>query len=239
MPHEDESPSPDLAEGTPSGLLRVYGRRAGFQISRLVAAVGPLVRRAIDVAATATGLVVLTPVFVLAAILIKLESRGPVFFGQERVGQRARRFTMWKLRTMVLNADRMKTALAASEKDATDGVRFKMKRDPRVTRVGRVLRKLSIDELPQLFNVLIGDMTLVGPRPPVWREVALYDSLAMRRLEVRPGLTCLWQIGGRSDLTFDEQVSLDIEYIDRTRPSQELLIVAKTIPAVLGGRGAY
>jgi lipopolysaccharide/colanic/teichoic acid biosynthesis glycosyltransferase len=133
----------------------------------------------------------------------------------------------------------LKDQLSKQHREATDGVRFKMVRDPRVTAVGRVLRKFSIDELPQLYNVLRGDMTLIGPRPPVWREVALYDVRALRRLEVKPGLTCLWQVRGRSNLTFDQQVALDIEYVDRISPSEEVKILLETVPAVLTGRGAY
>ncbi len=140
---------------------------------------------------------------------------------------------------MVVNANALKDELVKQHRDAVDGVRFKMVRDPRITSVGRVLRKFSIDELPQLFNVLKGDMTLIGPRPPVWREVALYDNRALRRLEVKPGLTCLWQVRGRSNLSFEQQVELDIEYIDRVRPLDEVKILLATIPAVVTGRGAY
>jgi lipopolysaccharide/colanic/teichoic acid biosynthesis glycosyltransferase len=200
---------------------------------------GAAARRSIDVGASFLGLLFISPVLAVAAIATKLTSPGPVLFPQERVGQHGRRFQMFKLRTMVVNAEQQKSALAAANPGAVDSGRFKMARDPRITPVGRVLRKLSIDELPQLYNVLRGDMTLVGPRPPVWREVELYDPRALRRLEVRPGLTCLWQIGGRSDLSFEQQVALDIRFIDRTRPIEELVIVAKTIPAVLTGRGAY
>jgi lipopolysaccharide/colanic/teichoic acid biosynthesis glycosyltransferase len=201
---------------------------------------GPLMRRGIDLAAAVLGLAALLPVLILAALAIKLTSRGPILYAQERVGQYGRPFQMRKLRTMAIGADALKATLAAQVRGAlNDGVRFKLRQDPRVTPVGRFLRKFSIDELPQLWNVLVGDMTLVGPRPPVWQEVARYDARALRRLEVRPGLTCLWQIGGRSDLSFEQQVSLDLEYIDRVTPPEELLIVARTLPAVLTGRGAY
>jgi lipopolysaccharide/colanic/teichoic acid biosynthesis glycosyltransferase len=200
---------------------------------------GPIVRRLVDIAAAAAGLLLILPVLLVAAAAIKLTSRGPVLFAQERLGEHGRAFSMLKLRTMRVGADAMKDSLEARIEGAVDGARFKLRRDPRVTPVGRVLRKFSIDELPQLWNVLVGDMTLVGPRPPVWREVALYDTRALRRLEVRPGLTCLWQVQGRSDLGFDHQVALDIEYIDRVKPLQELLILAKTLPAVITGRGAY
>jgi len=214
-------------------------RRALLEANLLVDAQGPRLRRAVDVMATGLGLLCLLPLLLCAAAAIKLTSKGPLFFGQERIGQGGRRFTMWKFRTMVVNADSLKDELVKQHRDAVDGVRFKMVSDPRITSVGRVLRKFSIDELPQLFNVLKGDMTLIGPRPPVWREVALYDNRALRRLEVKPGLTCLWQVRGRSNLSFEEQVALDIEYIDRVRPVEELKILLETIPAVVTGRGAY
>jgi lipopolysaccharide/colanic/teichoic acid biosynthesis glycosyltransferase len=214
-------------------------RRFRLTARRTFARVGPFVRRTLDILATGLGLLAISPILIAAMLAIRLTSKGPALFHQKRLGQYGRPFTMFKLRTMYLDAEERKSRLSIEHADAMDGVRFKMKRDPRITPVGRILRKLSIDELPQLYNVLRGDMTLVGPRPPVWREVALYDPRALRRLEVRPGLTCLWQIGGRSDLSFEQQVDLDLVYIDRTRPSQELLIVAKTIPAVITGRGAY
>jgi len=200
---------------------------------------GPWVRRLLDVMVSSLGLVLALPVLLLAALAIKLTSRGPVFFVQERLGLHGRPFRMLKLRSMAVEADAMKTALAAQVEGAMDGVRFKLKCDPRITPVGRALRKFSIDELPQFWNVLIGDMTLIGPRPSMWREVCRYDARALRRLEVMPGLTCLWQIEGRSDLSFEQQVALDLEYIDRVGPAQELWILTKTIPAVLTGRGAY
>jgi lipopolysaccharide/colanic/teichoic acid biosynthesis glycosyltransferase len=211
----------------------------GRELAALALDAGPLVRRAIDVAAATASLLLLLPVLLLAAVAIKLTSRGPLLYAQERVGQYGRPFQMPKLRTMRVGADALKSALAAEVQGALDGVRFKLRRDPRVTPVGRILRKFSIDELPQLWSVLMGDMTLVGPRPPVWQEVSRYDVWALRRLEVPPGLTCLWQINGRSDLSFHQQVALDIEYIDRVRPLGELLIVVKTVPAVVTGRGAY
>lgn len=214
-------------------------RRSKRELEGLLADTGPLVRRLLDILAAGTGLALLSPLLLLAALGIWLTSRGPIFYSQERVGQHGTPFQMLKLRTMVEGADGMKAALAARRREATDGVRFKLRRDPRVTPVGRILRKLSIDELPQLWNVLVGDMTLIGPRPPLWQEVVRYDARALRRLEVRPGLTCLWQVSGRSDLSFEQQVTLDLEYIDLVKPPQELLILARTLPAVVTGRGAY
>lgn len=223
----------------PSHVWRRAIRRTRLEATLMLDAQGPRLRRSIDVLATSLGLLCLLPILLIAAVAIRLNTRGPLFFGQERIGQGGRRFTMWKFRTMVVNADALKDELAKQHRDAVDGVRFKMVRDPRITSVGRVLRKFSIDELPQLFNVLKGDMTLIGPRPPVWREVALYDNRALRRLEVKPGLTCLWQVRGRSNLSFEQQVELDIEYIDRVRPLDEVKILLATVPAVLTGRGAY
>ncbi|HEX8704882.1 MAG TPA: sugar transferase [Myxococcaceae bacterium] len=214
-------------------------RRLRRQWEGLLTDSGPLLRRVLDILVASTALVLLSPVMLLAALGILLTSRGPLLYEQERVGQHGRLFQMLKLRTMVDRADGMKAALAAQRPEALDGVRFKLRRDPRTTPVGRILRKLSIDELPQLWNVLAGEMTLIGPRPPVWQEVVKYDARALRRLEVRPGLTCLWQVSGRSDLSFDQQVALDLEYIDRVKPRQELIILARTIPAVVTGRGAY
>ncbi|HYI01096.1 sugar transferase [Hyalangium sp.] len=214
-------------------------RRLKRQLEGWLADTGPLLRRVLDIVVASTALVLLSPVMLLAALGILLTSRGPILYGQERAGQHGSPFQMLKLRTMVDGADGMKAALAAQRREATDGVRFKLRRDPRATPVGRILRKLSIDELPQLWNVLMGDMTLIGPRPSLWQEVVKYDARALRRLEVRPGLTCLWQVSGRSDLSFEQQVALDLEYIDRVKPPQELLILARTIPAVLTGRGAY
>jgi len=231
------STSPALHDQGRWNLTRL--RRLKRELEGMLEESGPLLRRLLDILAAGTGLVLLSPVLLLAALGILLTSRGAILYAQERVGQHGNPFQMLKLRTMVDGADGMKAALAAHKPEATQGVRFKLRRDPRVTAVGRILRKLSIDELPQLWNVLVGDMTLVGPRPPLWQEVVRYDARALRRLEVRPGLTCLWQVNGRSDLSFEQQVTLDLEYIDRVKPHQELLILARTIPAVVTGRGAY
>ena len=202
---------------------------------------GPVVRRSVDIAAAGGALVALSPILLASAIAVKANSRGPLLYRQMRVGQNGRAFNMLKFRSMRVDADDLKAELEKQHGQGavSGGVRFKLRKDPRTTAVGAFIRKFSIDELPQLWNVVRGDMTLVGPRPPVHREVAQYDPRALRRLEVRQGLTCLWQVGGRSELTFDEQVALDIEYIDRTTPTDELKIVAKTVPAVLSGRGAY
>jgi lipopolysaccharide/colanic/teichoic acid biosynthesis glycosyltransferase len=199
---------------------------------------GPRVRRAVDVVVGVSGLAAISPVLGAAAVAIKATSRGPILFRQTRIGKGGRPFSLYKLRTMHVDAEARRAAVEALN-ESRGGVTFKVRRDPRITPVGRVLRKFSVDELPQLMNLVDGTMTLFGPRPPIASEVARYGHHQRRRLEVTPGLTCLWQISGRSDLSFDEQVSLDLAYIDRAQPMDELLILLKTIPAVLTGRGAY
>ena len=195
------------------------------------------VKRLLDLFISASLLLLGLPVFILTAIAIKLDSSGPVFFCQERMGHNKRRFTMIKFRTMSTDAeDRINEIAHLNEKD---GPIFKIKNDPRVTRVGRILRKFSIDEIPQLINVLIGDMSLVGPRP-----LSIRDALAMeqlwqkRRFSVKPGMTCLWQVSGRSNLSFDQWVALDLEYIDKWSLQLDWMILLKTIPAVVAARGA-
>lgn len=230
-------PRPELLRIPPDRGSRL--RRLWLRRRLAVADLRSVIRRAIDIIAGLMGGIALLPVFLVAALAIKLSSRGPVFFWQERIGKNGRPFRMPKLRTMIVDADKLKTALAEANVDAVDGVRFKLENDPRVTSVGRVLRRFSVDELPQLWNLVEGSMTIVGPRPPLHREVKLYDARAARRLEVKPGLTCLWQISGRSDLSFDEQIKLDIEYIDHGRLRDDIGIVVRTVPAVLTGRGAY
>jgi lipopolysaccharide/colanic/teichoic acid biosynthesis glycosyltransferase len=222
----------------PSARRAAHLRRAMLRVGLRLRAIGPAIRRAVDIVVSGLALLAIAPLLAVAAVAIKLSSPGPIFFFQERIGQYGRRFKMVKLRTMVVNAEALKTQLAQKRAEASDGVRFKLRDDPRITGPGRLLRRFSVDEFPQFWNVFVGDMTLVGPRPPVWREVALYDPRALRRLEVRPGLTCLWQVGGRSDLDFDQQVSLDLEYIDSVKPIDEIKIVARTVPAVLTGKGA-
>lgn len=173
----------------------------------------------------------------LAAAAIRLTSKGPAFYSQVRIGRDGRPFTMWKLRTMIVGADRQVAALDAANE--ADGAMFKIRRDPRITPVGGVLRRLSVDELPQLWNVLCGDMSLIGPRPPLPHEVAQYSEVEFGRLAVKPGLTGLWQVSGRSDLTWDRTVQLDLRYIDNRCWPMEVRILAATAGAVLGGRGAY
>lgn len=196
------------------------------------------VKRAFDVIASGSLILVLSPVFIATYLAIRLTSPGPAFFSQTRVGRYGRHFKFWKFRSMRIDAESMKESLM-SENESGDGVIFKMKRDPRITPVGRFIRKFSIDELPQLWNVLKGDMTLVGPRPPVPSEVAEYTLEDRKRLNVIPGLTCTWQVSGRSEIPFREQVRLDKEYIRTHGFWNDLKILAKTVPAILTGRGAY
>jgi len=195
-------------------------------------------KRALDVVGSLVALILLSPLFLLIAIAIKLEDRGPVFLVQIRVGRYGGEFRMFKFRSMVVNADEYLKSLLAENKHR-EGVTFKIKRDPRITTVGRWLRKLSLDEFPQFYNVLRGEMSLVGPRPCLPREVELYTLEQRRRLEIKPGLTCLWQIGGRAEIDFSGQVQLDVRYIESQSFWGDLVILLKTIPAVILGKGAY
>jgi exopolysaccharide biosynthesis polyprenyl glycosylphosphotransferase len=195
-----------------------------------------IVKRLIDVTTSAVLLLLLSPVFASVSILIKVTSSGPVFFRQQRLGYNGRLFDCLKFRTMVENAEELKKTLL--HLNEVSGPVFKIKNDPRVTRIGRVLRKTSIDELPQLINVLNGDMSLVGPRPPVPSEVIQYDLPHLRRLSMKPGITCLWQVTGRSMVAFDKWMELDKQYIDHWSLWLDLKILAKTVPAVLKGSGA-
>ena len=196
------------------------------------------VKRMIDICVSVLGMVLLLPLFLLIAVAIKLSSPGPVIFSQTRVGRYGRHFKFYKFRSMRQDAESRKSELLA-QNESSDGVIFKMKEDPRITRVGRILRRTSLDELPQLWNVFIGDMSLVGPRPPVPSEVQEYTLEDRKRLDVIPGITCLWQIKGRSEIPFNEQVRLDKEYILAPGIWKDIVILFKTIPAIIGGKGAY
>lgn len=197
-----------------------------------------LVKGVLDKVGAACLVLLVLPVLVGIALAIRLDSPGPVFFHQKRIGQSGHAFTMIKFRTMVVDAEARRAELLERNQNA-DGLLFKIADDPRVTRVGRVLRRLSLDELPQLFNVLGGQMSLVGPRPPLPAEVALYDASVRRRLLVKPGLTGLWQVSGRSDLTWDEAVRLDLRYVENWSLALDILILWKTFLAVLRADGAY
>ena len=195
-------------------------------------------KRLMDIVFSALGMMLLSPVFLAIAVAVKASSPGPVFFSQTRVGRYGRNFKFYKFRSMRQDAEAQKVALLAQNESA-DGVIFKMKNDPRITEVGRFLRRTSLDELPQLWNVFIGDMSLVGPRPPVPSEVQEYTLEDRKRLDVIPGITCLWQIQGRSEIPFNEQVRLDKEYILAPSVWKDIVILLKTIPAIIGGKGAY
>ena len=235
-----------LTAQTPWGRARLNARVSCKRLSWLVVVNTTFfVKRALDIAVSAAGMLLLLPVFLVIAVLVKLDG-GPVFFPQTRVGLNGRGFRMLKFRSMCVDAEaRLNELLARNEK--ASGVTFKIKDDPRITRIGKLLRKSSLDELPQLWNVLRGDMSLVGPRPPVPREVALYSQADRRRLLVKPGITGLWQvgerrgglfeIGDRNTIDFPEQVSLDVRYIESQGVVKDFWLLAKTVPAILFGKG--
>ncbi len=200
-------------------------------------AVGQLLVKALmDRVLAGLGLLILSPVFLCIAIAIKITSRGPVFFVQKRAGLNGRVFEFFKFRTMVKNAEDLKSELEGLNE--MNGPVFKITNDPRVTNIGRFLRKTSVDELPQLINVFLGDMSLVGPRPPIPDEVKKYERWQRRRLSMRPGITCIWQVSGRNEIDFDQWMKLDLKYIDNWSLKLDFVILMKTIPVVLSGRGA-
>ena len=194
-------------------------------------------KRALDVLGSLVALIILSPLLLLIGIVIRLDG-GPIIFAQTRVGRYGKEFTMYKFRSMRPNAEKYLAGLLAANKHEK-GVTFKIKQDPRVTPIGRWLRRFSVDELPQFYNVLIGDMSLVGPRPPVPREVALYTLADRRRLMVKPGITCTWQISGRAEIDFPGQVRLDVDYIENQSLRRDIRILARTPRAVVFGSGAY
>lgn len=196
-----------------------------------------IAKRVFDLVTASLLLLILAIPMAIVALLVRLDSPGPALFFQERVGKRGEPFKMIKFRSMRTDAEALLVNL--QEQSEGNGVLFKMKKDPRVTRVGSWIRRFSLDELPQLFNVLNGTMSLVGPRPPLSREVALYDNFAHRRLLVKPGITGLWQVSGRSDLSWEESIRLDLYYVENWSLAQDLLILAKTARAVVGKDGAY
>lgn len=213
------------------GVAEISAPRVGVPRSYMV------VKRLMDVVGASVALVILALPMALLALAIKLESRGPVLFWQYRLGEDGIPFRFFKFRSMVADAEARRAELAAVNE--AEGPIFKIRQDPRITRVGRWMRKSSLDETPQLFHVLLGQMTLVGPRPPLPAEVENYEPWQRERLTVRPGLTCIWQISGRSDIPFERWVELDIEYVRRRSLLLDLSILLRTIPAVFTGRGAY
>ncbi len=194
-------------------------------------------KRAFDLIVGSGILLLLLPVIPLVALMIRLDSEGPAFYRQERIGKGGRPFRFYKFRSMRVDSDRLRADLEA--RNELSGPVFKMKNDPRVTAVGQFLRRSSLDEIPQIFNVLKGDMSIVGPRPALPGEVARYEAWHRRRLDVKPGITCLWQVTGRSHVGFDEWMRLDIEYMSRRSLRTDVAIFLKTIPAVIARRGAY
>lgn len=215
-----------------------HGIKDGYLHYQTVASrpVAMAFKRAFDILSSGVALWLLSPLLIIVALLIKLTSRGPLLFRQTRVGLHGRPFRMLKFRTMVENAEALKAGLSA--KNEMDGPVFKMKSDPRITSIGKFLRKFSIDELPQLVNVLRGDMSVVGPRPPVPQEVAKYQTWQRRRLSVRPGLTCIWQVSGRNEISFEQWMYMDLQYIDTWSFSKDIGLILKTFPVVFTGRGA-
>ena len=239
---------PEMNELLVKRFLRTqtfYGR-ASLKLSaqwkqlswRAVVSFAFFLKRTFDIIASFLFLLVSGPLFLFIAALIKIEDRGPVFFPQTRVGRYGREFKMWKFRSMCVNAE-AKIQAVLDKNQHKEGITFKIKDDPRITRTGKWLRKFSLDEFPQFFNVLVGDMSLVGPRPPVPREVALYTLADRRRLAVPPGITCFWQVGGRSEIDFSGQVQLDVRYIESQSFWLDIKILLQTIPAVLLSKGAY
>ena len=198
---------------------------------------GPMLKRSFDFSVSLLLLALLSPVFLLIALLVKWEDGGPIIFAQTRVGQFGREFKMFKFRSMCLDAEKRLQELISQNRHA-NGITFKIKDDPRITRTGWWLRKFSLDELPQIYNVLIGDMSLVGPRPPLPREVLRYSLADRRRLAAPPGITCFWQISGRSEIDFAGQVKLDVRYIENQDFWMDVKILALTLPAVVRGKGA-
>lgn len=196
-----------------------------------------LAKRLFDFFASLFALAALSPLFLVTSVLIRLDSAGPAIYSQTRVGRNGRPFTMYKFRSMCQGAEDLLEGLYSQNE--MDGPVFKIARDPRVTRVGNFLRRTSVDELPQLVNILRGEMSLVGPRPPLPAEVERYTPYQLQRLNVTPGLTCYWQIGGRSDTSFEEWVDLDLKYIGEAGVLTDLRTILKTVPAVLRGKGAY
>jgi exopolysaccharide biosynthesis polyprenyl glycosylphosphotransferase len=193
-------------------------------------------KRTIDVICSLMGLIFLSPLLLIISILVKIESKGPIFFCQERVGQNKKTFGMYKFRSMVADAEELKKKLAS--KNEMSGPMFKMKEDPRVTKVGKFIRKTSIDELPQLINVLKGEMSLVGPRPSLPNEVVYFESWMRKRFEVKPGLTCYWQVSGRNDIEFEEWMELDVKYVRERNILLDIKLIYKTFFVLFGDEHA-
>jgi lipopolysaccharide/colanic/teichoic acid biosynthesis glycosyltransferase len=220
------------------GLIRLNLRMTMRRLAwKWLVGSADVAKRALDIVGSLAALIVLSPLLLVIALLVRLDG-GPIIFAQTRVRRHGREFQMYKFRSMRVDAEKHLAALLAANQHG-NGVTFKIKDDPRVTRIGRFIRKYSLDELPQFYNVLKGDMSLVGPRPPVPREVAQYTLADRRRLSVNPGITCIWQISGRAEIDFPGQVLLDVNYIESQSLREDIRILAKTPRAVVFGSGAY
>ncbi|MBO7153350.1 MAG: sugar transferase [Lentisphaeria bacterium] len=220
------------------GVFRHHNIQLRMVMWHLMIRCSVFFKRFMDIVLSIFALIIGSPIFLLTALLVKVTSPGPIIFSQVRVGKFGRHFKFYKFRSMYIDAEARKAELM-KHNESGDGVIFKMKRDPRITPVGRFIRKFSIDELPQLFNVILGDMSLVGPRPPLPSEVRTYTLEERKRLNIIPGITCLWQVSGRSELPFSKQIALDKEYIASQSVWKDFLILLKTIPAILTGKGAW
>ena len=194
------------------------------------------IKRFIDIFCSSLGILLLSPVFIIVGTIIKLDSKGPVIFSQKRVGKDGKEFKMYKFRSMVVNAEELKKKLM--HQNEMSGPMFKMKDDPRITKIGKFIRKTSIDELPQLINVLKGEMSLVGPRPSLPKEVAQFEPWMMRRLDVKPGLTCYWQVSGRNNIDFDDWMKLDIKYVEDRSIKLDIKLIFKTVFVLFGDKNA-
>lgn len=233
---QPRKPAPKSSPERPSALASALGlmTRLSWRLRRPLRSFG---KRTVDVAGATIGLALLSPLLVVVAAAIRLESKGPVLFAQTRVGAGGKRFTIWKFRSMYIDAEaRRQQLLAHSDRN---GSHFKMRRDPRITRIGRFIRRASIDELPQLWNVLNGTMSLVGPRPNLESEVAKYRFDEYMRLDAKPGITCIWQVSGRAEIPWERQVEMDLDYIYQPSIASDFRLLAATIPAIVFGRGAY
>ncbi|MHB1935637.1 MAG: sugar transferase [Acidobacteriaceae bacterium] len=228
---------PDLYDGLAwSAPIEYVGQFPTMPLHRHhIPVAGLLMKRGLDILVSLLALIVLSPLILFIIVAIRVDSPGPIFYGAERIGRKGRRFCCWKFRTMVVNADTLREQF--DDKNERDGVLFKMTGDPRVTGIGRILRKYSLDELPQFLNVLAGHMSVVGPRPPLAGEVRLYELRHLRRLEVLPGITGLWQVQARQDPSFDQYISLDTAYIDNWSLWLDLKIMTRTVGVVLSGTG--
>jgi len=224
--------------GNPLFLWRVFRETTGSDDKKSTTSIYRMSKRFIDIVASSIALIILSPVLIITGLAIKIDSKGSILYNQTRIGKNGKAFKFWRFRSMVENAHEMKSSLI-NDNESSDKVLFKIKKDPRITRVGKVIRKYSIDDLPSFWNVLKGEMTLVGPRPALPEEVEKYSNFDKLRLIVKPGITCYWQISGRSELSFKEQINLDRNYIANRTTFVDLKILLLTVPAVISAKGAY